>query len=112
MPDGADTAGGRRRTLVITRQLAARLAGLAPIRADPAHPHVAIRHQEACRECDGWHCTFLCPAGVFRLRRTPPRVTVEHELCVECGACYILCPGDNIAFRWPRPGHGVANRYG
>lgn len=106
---GAKGAGTR--TLLITRQLAARLAGLAPIRADP-QPHVAVRRQEDCRDCEEWSCIYLCPAGVFRLHRTHHYVTVEHELCVECGACYLFCPRDNIAFRWPRPGYGVANRYG
>lgn len=103
--------GKARRRFLLAGQLAERAASRAPIRPDP-RPHVSLRSQRACADCEGWTCTLLCPAGVFRLQGTPTRVAVEDELCVECGACYLFCPCDNVDFRWPRPGHGVANRYG
>lgn len=100
------------------RRLAA-AASLAPRRIDPARAHVAVRDATRCAsECPDRTCTFLCPAAVFDWRDGAPLppagapLLVRYDLCVECGACRIFCPLDNIELRWPRGGYGILHRFG
>lgn len=108
------------------RRLAA-AASLAARRVDPAHAHVAVRDATRCAsECPDRTCTFLCPAAVFHWRDGAPLplagaplppaggppLLVRYDLCVECGACRIFCPLDNIDLRWPRGGYGIQHRFG
>jgi ferredoxin like protein len=37
---------------------------------------------------------------------------VNFGNCIECGACDIGCPYDNIRCHSPRGGYGVENRFG
>jgi len=39
-------------------------------------------------------------------------IVVQYTQCIECGACRIACPCDNIYFDYPRGGFGVIHRYG
>lgn len=94
-------------------RLAAR-AALAERRVDREHSHVALVDPAACRACPPDPCcTFLCPAGVFvPAPAGGSGVAVRHERCVECGACRLFCPADNIRLEYPRGGFGLFHRYG
>ena len=72
--------------------------------------HVRILDQEKCRACKKRQCTFICPVEAYRFEDN--QLTMFHEGCLECGACQIVCPYDNIDWSYPRGGFGVAYKYG
>ncbi|BDC18276.1 4Fe-4S dicluster domain-containing protein [Acidianus sp. HS-5] len=76
-------------------------------------PHLLIKDQDACRECNekyGSPCVGVCPANVYSFING--KLVVSYENCVECGACKIVCPFNNIIWKYPRYGLGIALRYG
>lgn len=76
-------------------------------------PHVGVVREEVCLEaCETRPCTGVCPAGVFRFRGPSRVVEVEYRRCLECGACLLCCPHDNIFFDYPRSGFGIIHRFG
>ncbi len=90
----------------------AEAARLAPRLVDEGYIHVAVRDPDACaRACGERCCTFLCPAAVFQWL-APDRLVVRYELCVECGACRLFCPLDNVELDTPRGGYGIFHRFG
>ncbi len=71
--------------------------------------HLEIIDPAVCLEqCSGKDCTVFCPARVYEWR--DDRITVGYEGCLECGACRIACPHQNIRWRYPRGGYGVQFR--
>lgn len=84
------------------------------VRFKPDHePHLVIIDQETCKsKCQGRPCTFFCPARVYEWEEANEKITVGFENCLECGACRIGCPQQNIEWRYPRGGYGVAIKYG
>lgn len=75
--------------------------------------HISIRNTEVClKECSAKPCTNVCPADVYRWDMENKKIIVSYENCIECGACRMLCPFDNIACHWPRGGFGVQYKYG
>lgn len=71
--------------------------------------HLEIIDESVCAEkCPGKDCTVFCPARVYEWR--DGRIAVGYEGCLECGACRIACPHQNIRWRYPRGGHGVQFR--
>ena len=71
--------------------------------------HLSILDNDVCAEsCPGKHCTFFCPAGVYAWQEG--RLAVAYEGCLECGACRVGCPRDNIRWRYPRGGFGIQFR--
>ncbi|SHK58227.1 ferredoxin family protein [Desulforamulus aeronauticus] len=73
------------------------------------HSHLEIIDPAVCLEqCPGKDCTVFCPAKVYEWR--DDRITVGYEGCLECGACRIACPHQNIRWRYPRGGYGVQFR--
>lgn len=76
-------------------------------------PHLIIRDQELCKRCNkeyGSPCIGVCPANVYSFIKD--KLVVSYENCVECGACKIVCPFNNIIWKYPRYGLGIALRYG
>ncbi|NNN05974.1 MAG: 4Fe-4S binding protein [Elusimicrobia bacterium] len=63
-------------------------------------------------ECQGRPCTTVCPAKVYEWEADHKKVVVNYENCIECGACRMLCPFDNINCEWPGGGMGVKYKYG
>jgi len=59
--------------------------------------HLIIKDQGVCANCKEKPCTEFCPARVF-------------EGCLECGACRIACPNNNIDWNYPRGGFGIQFR--
>lgn len=94
------------------RELEAKLATIS-YRPDFAWQHVDIRDQARCQECPGKECLVICPVKVFQwTHNNNDPVSVHYRQCVECGACRLACPKDNIAFCYPRAGGGVVFREG
>lgn len=71
-------------------------------------PHLVIKDQNVCRECKDKPCLNFCPARVYEWKED--HITVGYEGCLECGACRIACPFNNIAWDFPRGGFGVQYR--
>ena len=63
-------------------------------------------------KCDSKPCTTVCPALVYEWSPEKKQIIVNYENCVECGACRMLCPFDNISCDWPPGGFGVKYKYG
>jgi len=72
--------------------------------------HLKIIDQKVCADCEDKPCTFMCPALVYRW--SGDMITVSYEGCLECGTCRFCCPPENIEWRYPRGGYGVAYKYG
>ena len=53
-----------------------------------------------------------CPATVYDWNAPQKKIIVSYENCIECGACRMLCPFDNIKCHWPRGGFGVQYKFG
>lgn len=84
--------------------------GLNVYKAD-GQTHIVVDH-DRCRElCARKPCTVVCPAGVYTLGEDG-RVHVEHDGCLECGTCVIVCPVEALSWHYPRAGHGVQYRFG
>ena len=66
-----------------------------------------ILNQDICRKCKDKTCTFICPADVYSVDEKTGDVIVGYENCLECGACRIACPKNNIEWNYPSSGCGV-----
>jgi len=75
--------------------------------------HITLKSADAClNRCPDKPCATVCPAQVYRWEEELKKVVVSFENCIECGACRMLCPLNNIECHWPRGGFGVQYRYG
>ena len=63
-------------------------------------------------KCAAKTCTTVCPAKVYEWEGAHGKIIVNYENCIECGACRMLCPFDNINCEWPGGGMGVKYKYG
>jgi ferredoxin like protein len=63
-------------------------------------------------ECKAKPCTTVCPARVYVWEDALHKIVVNYENCIECGACRMLCPFDNVNCHWPRGGFGVQYKLG
>jgi ferredoxin like protein len=84
------------------------------VKFKPDHEsHLVIIDQETClHKCKDRPCTVFCPAHVYEWEEANNKITVGFENCLECGACRIGCPHQNIEWRYPRGGFGVSYKYG
>ena len=78
--------------------------------------HITLKDQTAsspcATKCPDKPCTTVCPAKVYEWHAADNKVLVAYENCIECGACRMLCPFDNISCDWPVGGHGVKYKFG
>lgn len=74
--------------------------------------HIDIVSQDVCARCPDKPCTIVCPAEVYVWDEENAKTVVSFENCIECGACRLICPYNNIACVMPRGGYGVQYRYG
>jgi ferredoxin like protein len=72
--------------------------------------HLTIKDNSVCLKCTRKPCIIVCPADVYKFEED--RLIVSYDNCVECGSCFIICPYENIEFRYPRWGKGIGYRYG
>ncbi len=80
----------------------------------PNHaPHMKIMDNHVCRkDCSDKPCTIFCPSKVYGWDPEENRIVTAYEGCVECGTCRYGCPYDNIDWRNPRGGFGIAYKFG
>ena len=75
--------------------------------------HIFIKDESVCLEkCPEKFCVTGCPAQVYVWEEGLKKIVVNYENCIECGACRMLCPLDNINCHWPRGGFGVKYKFG
>jgi ferredoxin like protein len=80
---------------------------------DTGNAHIEVRNQRVCADdCEGKYCNYFCPAGVYQWDEEQKLNLVSFGNCLECGACAIGCPYDNIRCESPRGGFGAQFRYG
>ncbi len=70
--------------------------------------HLIIKDERICDACVEKPCTEFCPARVYEYK--DDKIVVGFEGCLECGACRIACPHENIDWNYPRGGFGVQFR--
>lgn len=79
---------------------------------DAEHSHITV-NPEICAACETKPCTFMCPAGVYRIDpNNNAIVTVSHENCLECGTCIQICHPGSVDWSVPDGGMGVKYRFG
>ncbi|MBN2256228.1 MAG: 4Fe-4S dicluster domain-containing protein [Anaerolineaceae bacterium] len=78
---------------------------------DEEQAHLKIKDSEACKTCVGRGCLYFCPVGVYSLQ-ADGTIQVGYQSCIECGSCRIRCEKDNIEWKNPRGGFGVAYKFG
>ena len=81
------------------------------IRVNEPDQHLKIKEQGVCLDCKDKPCTVTCPVENYRVE-ADGRTTIFWDSCIECGTCRIICPYDNIAWKYPAGGFGVSYRYG
>ncbi len=74
--------------------------------------HLDVRDPVRCGPCDGRPCVRVCPAETYLWEEADGRLVIRFENCLECGACRIVCPHDNLDWRLPLGGRGICYRYG
>lgn len=75
--------------------------------------HLTLSDPNLCNTCALRPCISVCPAEVYHYESG--RLRINHENCVETGACRIACHEfGNRALVWSLPigGRGVNYRYG
>ena len=50
-----------------------------------------------CRHCEDAPCVEICPTGALQKPDSEGPVTIDHELCIGCKSCIIVCPFGVIA---------------
>lgn len=75
--------------------------------------HISIGDPDICAsQCPDKPCATVCPAKVYEWEEHSKKILVAYENCIECGACRMLCPFQNIKCDWPNGGFGVQYQYG
>jgi len=78
---------------------------------DEDEPHLQIIAEDVCVRCAAKPCLYFCPVGAYRTQ-DGGQVQIAHQSCVECGSCRVMCPYDNVRWKYPRGGFGVAYKFG
>ncbi len=74
-------------------------------------PHIRINEDVCNGLCETKMCTVICPAKAYK-KDGSGNITLNHENCLECGSCRIVCPEDNIEWNYPVWGKGVGYKHG
>ena len=64
-------------------------------------------NQDKCRICEKKECISFCPANVFNWSEVDSELIIAYENCLECGACTVGCPYNNIDYSHPKSGYGL-----
>lgn len=76
-------------------------------------PHLSLSDPRLCTTCVLRPCISVCPAEVYHWESD--RLRINHENCIETGACRIAChDAGNRALVWnfPAGSRGVSYRFG
>ncbi len=75
--------------------------------------HIALKNERKCQqECTNKPCTYICPSEVYNWNFNANKVAIDYKRCIECGACVLACPQENIIWVYPRAGYGVTYHHG
>lgn len=85
---------------------------LMPIKyfTDEQEVHLQLVDTEVCVPCDK-PCLFFCPVGAYQMQEDG-HVVIAFQSCIECGSCRLMCPHENVNWKYPRGGFGVAYKFG
>lgn len=78
---------------------------------DEDEAHLWIIDQQVCEKCQHKPCLYFCPVSVYSICNGC-NIQVAYQSCVECGSCRVGCPYQNIGWKNPRGGFGVAYKFG
>lgn len=78
---------------------------------DEHEAHLRLLNPEVCVTCQGKECLFFCPVGVYR-QDPSGGIQISYQSCIECGSCRVMCPHNNVFWKFPRGGYGVAYKFG
>lgn len=67
--------------------------------------HIKVKEQKNCQGCSKKPCTYICPSQVYEWKHGV--LQADYPRCVECGACVLACPKDNLDWNYPQGGYGV-----
>lgn len=65
--------------------------------------------EEKCTGCA--YCVRVCLAGSYEIVEKKARIK-SLDKCMECAACWYVCPEDAIDFSWPPGGTGFRSNWG
>jgi NAD-dependent dihydropyrimidine dehydrogenase PreA subunit len=65
--------------------------------------------QEKCIGCG--YCVNVCLAECYDLEKKKAKIR-SLENCLECSACWYICPVDAIDFNYPPGGKGFKSQFG
>ncbi len=74
--------------------------------------HLIVKDQEVCAQCPSKDCLFFCPADVYDWDEGTRTLSIAYENCVECGTCRLGCSEQNIEWKYPMGGYGIAYKLG
>jgi ferredoxin like protein len=81
-------------------------------KVDHGRPHIQIKDALVCNTCQSQACTFVCPAACYKAEGNRT-VTLTTDGCLECGSCRVICTEHaNVAWEYPRGGHGILFKFG
>jgi NAD-dependent dihydropyrimidine dehydrogenase PreA subunit len=65
--------------------------------------------EERCSGCA--YCVRVCLGGCYEISGKVARIR-SLESCMECAACWYVCPEDAVDFNWPPGGKGFRSDWG
>jgi ferredoxin like protein len=78
---------------------------------DEHEAHLRILDPQVCVDCQDKGCLYFCPVGVYR-EDASGGIQISYQSCIECGSCRVMCPQNNVFWKFPRGGFGVAYKFG
>jgi ferredoxin like protein len=74
-------------------------------------PHITVQ-KEICVECEIRPCLAACPAENYKWDDVNNALIFNHEGCLECGTCKLICSLHAVKWSYPKNGKGVLYRFG
>jgi ferredoxin like protein len=78
---------------------------------DEHEAHLRILSPEVCIHCEGKGCLYFCPVGAYQEEESG-KIQIAYQSCIECGSCRLMCPHQNVVWKYPRGGFGVSYKFG
>ena len=85
---------------------------LSTVKSNPQAESHLVPTAEDCKNCAEKACLYVCPAGVYEWNQTEQKLVVNHENCLECGACRIACTKQSLKWKYPDSGYGITYKQG
>jgi ferredoxin like protein len=73
--------------------------------------HITVQ-KEICIECEIRPCLTACPAELFKQDGADNSLIFNHEGCLECGTCKMVCSLRAVKWSYPKQGNGVLYQFG